>query len=310
VAGVQFRLNCPGTACGNVGAEDTSSPYTGSLNTTTLGNGTHTISATARDAAGNTTTSSVITITVNNPPPPSDTTPPSVPANLRKSSATTTSITLAWDASTDSGTGVASYNVYRNAVFLTNTTQLSYTNSGLTPGTSYTYSVSALDNANPPNQSAQTAGLAMSTNSNPPTVTIAANPTSLASGASSILTWSTTGATACTASGSWSGSKATSGTQTISGITASATYTLTCTGPGGSANASASVTVGSIPPPPPPPPTPTYTKGDINKDGSVSVIDLSILLTKYGAGATDADIDTSGHVDVIDLSILLSNYGK
>ncbi|HET7766805.1 MAG TPA: Ig-like domain-containing protein [Burkholderiales bacterium] len=79
VAGVQFRLDGA-----NLGAEDASAPYSVSWNTATVGNGTHTLSAIARDAAGNRTTSAAVTVTVNNAPPP-DTTPPTVsitaPAN-------------------------------------------------------------------------------------------------------------------------------------------------------------------------------------------------------------------------------------
>ncbi|MGH7407133.1 MAG: CFI-box-CTERM domain-containing protein, partial [Candidatus Methylomirabilales bacterium] len=50
----------------NVGAEDTTSPYSLSWNTTTVGNGSHTLTAVARDAAGNSTTSSGVTVTVDN----------------------------------------------------------------------------------------------------------------------------------------------------------------------------------------------------------------------------------------------------
>ena len=46
-----------------------------------------------------------------------------------------------------------------------------------------------------------------------PTVTLSASPTTVASGASSTLTWCSTNATSCTASGGWTGAKATSGTQ-------------------------------------------------------------------------------------------------
>src|SRR2546427_5863035 len=52
VAGVQFKLDGA-----NLGAEDTASPYSVSWNTTTATNGSHTLTAVARDAAGNTTTS-------------------------------------------------------------------------------------------------------------------------------------------------------------------------------------------------------------------------------------------------------------
>lgn len=61
VAGVQFRLD--GVA---LGSEDTASPYNVSWNTTTATNGTHQLTAVARDATGNTTVSAVITVTVNN----------------------------------------------------------------------------------------------------------------------------------------------------------------------------------------------------------------------------------------------------
>jgi len=69
VVGVRFRLDGA-----NMGAEDTTSPYAISWDTTTVGNGPHTLTAVARDAAGNTATSAAVSVTVNNP----DTTPPSV----------------------------------------------------------------------------------------------------------------------------------------------------------------------------------------------------------------------------------------
>jgi hypothetical protein len=75
----------------------------------------------------------------------------------------------------------------------------------------------------------------------------------VASGAASTLTWSSTNATTCTASSGWSGTKATSGSQSTGALTASGNYTLTCTGAGGSASRSTTVTVAGTPPPPPPP---------------------------------------------------------
>ena len=61
VAGVQFLVD--GTA---VGSEDLTSPYSVSLDTKTLTNAAHTVTARARDAAGNTATSAGISFTVNN----------------------------------------------------------------------------------------------------------------------------------------------------------------------------------------------------------------------------------------------------
>ncbi len=65
VAGVQFRLDGA-----NLGAEDTSSPYSVNWDTTTATNAQHTLTAVARDAAGNTTTSTTVTVTVSNTAPP------------------------------------------------------------------------------------------------------------------------------------------------------------------------------------------------------------------------------------------------
>ena len=64
VAGVQFKLDGA-----NLGAEDTTAPYSVSWNTTTATNGTHTLTAIARDAAGNTTTSTSVSVTVDNATP-------------------------------------------------------------------------------------------------------------------------------------------------------------------------------------------------------------------------------------------------
>ncbi len=65
VVGVTLLVD--GTA---VGAEDTTSPYSFTLDTTTLSNGAHTITVRARDAAGNTGTSAPVSITVDNTTPP------------------------------------------------------------------------------------------------------------------------------------------------------------------------------------------------------------------------------------------------
>jgi chitodextrinase len=61
VAGVQFLLD--GQA---LGGEVTASPYQVAWGTATAANGTHTLSAVARDAAGNRTTSASVPVTVNN----------------------------------------------------------------------------------------------------------------------------------------------------------------------------------------------------------------------------------------------------
>ncbi|HWW94567.1 MAG TPA: Ig-like domain-containing protein [Vicinamibacteria bacterium] len=65
VAGVQFKLDGA-----NLGAEVTASPYSISWATTGSTNGSHTLTAVARDTANNTATSSPVTVTISNVPPP------------------------------------------------------------------------------------------------------------------------------------------------------------------------------------------------------------------------------------------------
>ncbi len=65
VAGVQFKLDGA-----NLGAEDTVAPYSVTWDTTTIANGTHSLTAVARDGAANTTTSAAVSVTVSNAAPP------------------------------------------------------------------------------------------------------------------------------------------------------------------------------------------------------------------------------------------------
>src|SRR3989449_1738626 len=87
-------------------------------------------------------------------PPPSDTTPPSVPTNLSASAVSSSQIDLTWTASTDN-VGVAGYQVFRGGVTIATVTATAYSEAGLTPGTSYSYTVAAYDGAG--NVSAQSA---------------------------------------------------------------------------------------------------------------------------------------------------------
>ena len=89
-----------------------------------------------------------------------DTTPPSVPANLAAQAVSSTQINLSWNASTDN-VGVTGYKIYRDGAFLKSSTVTPVQDSGLTPGTTYSYTVSAFDAAG--NESAQTAAVTGST---------------------------------------------------------------------------------------------------------------------------------------------------
>ncbi len=71
---------------------------------------------------------------------------PSVPANLRSTLVTDTSVSLEWSASTDD-TGVKSYDIYRDSVVIGNTSTNIYNVSGLTPAKTYKFYVRAKDAA-------------------------------------------------------------------------------------------------------------------------------------------------------------------
>lgn len=80
-----------------------------------------------------------------------------------------------------------------------------------------------------------------------PTLSLTASSAYVAPGDPLTLTWTSTDATSCTASGSWSGARPTSYSEILTPAPGSQSYTLTCSGPGGSI--ARTVTVSVAPPP-------------------------------------------------------------
>ncbi len=101
VVGVQFKVDDV-----NVGSEDISSPYSIDWDSTSTEEGTHIITAIARDAAGNTTTSESISANVDNTPPAVSV---SFPPNLVYFSTTTPVFTV--DLSDNVGIAGAKFQV-------------------------------------------------------------------------------------------------------------------------------------------------------------------------------------------------------
>jgi len=93
VTNVEFRVD------GVLKGSDATSPYAITLDSTALANGSHSLTATAYDAAGNSTASSPVSFTIDNTAPV-DTTPPTVSASESGSSGT---ITLSATASDNVG---------------------------------------------------------------------------------------------------------------------------------------------------------------------------------------------------------------
>ena len=75
-------------------------------------------------------------------------------------------------------------------------------------------------------------------------MTLTANPSSVVTGGTATLTWSSANTTSCTASGGWSGAQAVTGSASTGALITDTSYTLTCSGPGGATPTTAVVVKG------------------------------------------------------------------
>jgi chitodextrinase len=98
-----------------------------------------------------------------------DLTPPSLPTNLVTTAVGITQINLSWNASTDA-VGVKGYKIYRGGTLIATTTNTgtTYSDTGLTPSTVYTYTIAAYDAAG--NTSSVTVGVSGTTQTPTPTL--------------------------------------------------------------------------------------------------------------------------------------------
>ena len=121
------------------------SPTTASFSDTGLTPNTQYVYAvSALDAAGH---SSSQTAPVTATTPGADITPPSVPVNIQSSNVTSTSLTIAWSASTDN-VAVAGYQIFRNGSQVATIGAPTYADSGLLPNVTYSYTIAAYDYSN------------------------------------------------------------------------------------------------------------------------------------------------------------------
>ncbi len=121
----------------------------------------------------------------------------------------------------------------------------SYTHA-VSPLSSHTYYVRASNSAG----SSANAGPTPSTMASPscpgaPTLNFSASPTSVAANGNSTLTWTTSGATSCTASNGWTGSQVVNGSS-VQAIPATKTFTLECWNGSGVSTGAQSVTVSAV----------------------------------------------------------------
>src|SRR5438309_1054384 len=138
VVGVQFKLDGA-----NLGAELTAAPYTLSWNTTTASNGVHTLTAVARDAAGNTATAGAVSVTVGSTSP--------LISTVSASNVSSSGATISWTTN-EAGTTQVEYGLttaYGNATVLNTNLVTSHSQalSGLARNTWYHYRVKSQDAA-------------------------------------------------------------------------------------------------------------------------------------------------------------------
>lgn len=234
-------------------------------------------------------------ISLTGVPSAPDTTAPSVPQNLRTTSNTSTSVGLAWDASTDAGgSGVAGYRVFRNgsSTPIGTSSNTQYSDNTASANTSYTYGVSAIDSASPANESAQAGPLSVTTPaatvSTPNVVgmTQAAAEQALTNAGLSVGTVTTQ----------------TSGTVPAGSVISQAPVGGSSVGPGTSVNLVVSSGSGSTPPPTPQPLI-LSASSDVGAVGAAgSMTQASGVITVVGSGADIDGIQDEMHFGYIQLN--------
>jgi chitodextrinase len=173
-----FRNGALLLSLGNVTAYQDSSLIAGT---------TYTYAIRALDAAGNISGQSAQASATTSPA--LDTTPPTTPTNLVGNAVSPTRIDISWSPSTDND-AVANYRVYRNGVLAATPTSTTYQNTGLSPATTYSYRVDAIDATG--NASGLSAAVTVTTPSAPDTTapTTPAGLTAIAASDSRInLSW-------------------------------------------------------------------------------------------------------------------------
>jgi hypothetical protein len=134
VASVQFKVDG-----GNLGSAITNSPYTANWNSTSAGDGVHTLYAVAKDTSGNYATSS-ISITVDNTPP--------VISSISSGTPGTSTTTITWTTNEAASSQIsygttASYGTASSSATLA--TSQSITLTGLTASTAYHFQIQSAD---------------------------------------------------------------------------------------------------------------------------------------------------------------------
>jgi hypothetical protein len=174
--------------------------------------------------------------------------PPTTPGGLNRScSANGRQVTLRWNASTGGYPPPITYDVAIKRVgdthFSRNGLSVRTVTAGITPGLNYNWYVRGCASGR---CSSWKKGPLISCPPPRPTATLRANPTTVDYKDSSTLTWDSTNATSCAASGDWAGSRSLRGTTDTGPLASTTTYYLQCSHPQGGDSRRVSATVNVI----------------------------------------------------------------
>lgn len=244
--------------------------------------------------------------------------PPTTPQSVTATANSSTSVTVSWGASDDTGgPGLGGYYVLRNGtqVGTASSSATTYTDTTAAANTQYSYTVEAYDSAAPPDISAQSGAAVVTTpaSGQAPSLSL-----SLTNNANVRGTGQTVNVTATPFSGN-----SITQTQLLLDGSGTALQTLTASPYNftlntlGLSDGSHTLTIKAtdnhnnigtqtI--------TVMVTNGDFNGDGKISISDLAIMAGNWNkqSGATYAqgDINGDGKVTISDLSTLAANWGK
>jgi hypothetical protein len=294
---------------------DTTSPYSFTLNTASLSVGVHALSAKAYDAANNVTTSSTVTINVQ------DVTNPTVSVTAPANGATVQG-TVALTATASDNVGVAKVEFYVDGTLKITDTSAPFSGSLDTTtltNASHSITAKAYDAAN---NSTTSAAVSVTVNNvvtpppdpTPPTVSISspASGTTISGNAYAVA------ATAADNVGVTKVEFYVDGTLKNTDTSAPFSFNLDTTTLTNAAhsfsakaydaanNVGTSATVNATVA------NTAFIPEDINQDGHVNILDVSLLINNYGKSGTGlgrTDINGDGTVNILDVSLLIAKYG-
>jgi chitodextrinase len=282
------------------GASCTPTTQVGTPTGTTYNDTGLTVSTTYRyriaavDARNNVSPQSAIVSATTN----SDTAAPSVPTGLNGTATSMTEINLTWTASTDN-IGVTGYRVFRNGTQVGVSATTSYSDTGLTRSTAYSYTVLAYDAAG--NASAQSAPRSVTTLGDTQAPTVPAGLNGTATSMTEInLTWTAStdniGVTGYRVfrNGTEIANVTTGTTYADTGLTQNTSYTYTVLAYDADGNRSAQTAGVSVT---------TLAK-------KYSLSDFAALVTVWLQNVTSnpSDVNADGVVNTRDIGIMMSNW--